>query len=275
MTAPPTGPPTVEKQPHWRDVLPELERRLGADRILIACDFDGTLSPTAATPEDAVILSGSRAALERLSRLPGVTVAVISSRDVGNVAEKVGLSDLIYGGDHGIEMQGPNLPPFKLSTEDVRWDLSTALALLRSFLDGIGGVLIEDKEAGISVHYGQVAPADFDAVAAAVTEAAALSPQIQLKHGKLVWELRPDLGWNKGSAVIRLMAKFKIGAGAVFFLGDDESDDDVFHVLPRGVTFAVGERAAPEAAFRCRSPEDVAALLTWMADCRESLPAVD
>jgi len=261
-------------QPHWRDVLPDLERRLGADRILISSDFDGTLSHIAPTPEDAVILPEIRVALDRLSRLPGVIVAVISGRALANVEEKVGLPGITYGGNHGLEMQGPNMPPLKLFTEDVREDLDTAIAFLRSSLDHIPGVLIEDKGSSASVHYRQVAPLYFDAVAAAVSDAAALSSQIQLRHGKMVWELRPDLGWNKGSAVIRLMARFKIRAAAAFFLGDDETDNDVFHVLPLGATFVVGDHTTREASFRCYSPEDAAGLLMWIADQRERLPAV-
>jgi trehalose-phosphatase len=85
----------------------------------------------------------------------------------------------------------------------------------------------------------------------------------------MVWELRPDLGWNKGSAVIRLMAHFKIGPAATFFLGDDETDDDVFKVLPSGGTFVVGDRPSEDASFRCRNPSDAADLLTWLADTRE------
>jgi trehalose 6-phosphate phosphatase len=265
--------PPARDQPHWRNVLPDLERRLVADRILVASDFDGTLSPIAATPEAAVILPEARAALSRLSRLPGVTVAVISGRALANVEEKVGLPDMVYAGNHGLEMQGPNMPPLTFFTADVREELEAAIAALRSSLDGIEGVLIEDKGSSASVHYRQVDPVHFDTIAAAVSDAAASSPQIQLRHGKMVWELRPGLGWNKGSAVIRLMARFKIRAAATFFMGDDETDNDVFHVLPMGATFIVGERSAREASFRCFSPQDVAELLSWMANCREKLTA--
>jgi len=267
------APSDTDQKPHWREVLPDLERRIGADRILVASDFDGTLAPLAPTPDAAVILPAAREALSRLSDMPGVTVAVISSRALEDVAGKVGSERLTYGGNHGLEMKGPEIPPLKIRTDEVRWDLATALTMLRSLLQDVEGAIVEDKKSGISVHYRQVNPAQFETVAAAVTEAAALSNDIQLKHGKMVWELRPDLGWNKGSAIIRLMARIKIGAGAVFFLGDDETDDDVFHVLPRAATFAVGDREAPEAAFRCHSPDDVAELLMWMADLRESLPA--
>jgi trehalose-phosphatase len=205
--------------------------------------------------------------------MPGVTVAVVSGRALDDIAEKVSLPQAIVAGNHGLEMRGPDLPHVRVPTDDVRWEMNTAATLLHSLLEGVPGALVEDKKSSLSVHYRQVDPTRYEDVAAAVTEAAALSPQLQLRHGKMVWDLRPDLGWNKGSAVIRLMARFKIGAGAVFFLGDDASDDDVFHVLPRSATFVVGERQAPDAAYRCHSPADVAELLTWCADYRAGLPA--
>lgn len=262
-------PPPSPNQPHWRDVLSDLDRRVGADRILIASDFDGTLSHIAPTPEDAVIVPAARVALDRLSCLPGVTVAVISGRELTNVEEKAGLPALVYAGNHGLQMEGPHMPPLTIFTEDVRKDLDAALAMLHRSLDPIAGVIIEDKGSSVSVHYRQVAPPDFEIVAAVVPAAAGLSHQIQLRHGKMVWELRPDLGWNKGSAVIRLMARFRIRSAATFFLGDDETDDDVFRILPLGATFAVGERRTKDAAYRCHSPDDAAGLLTWLADRRE------
>jgi trehalose-phosphatase len=252
-------------------VLPDLERRLGAGRILVASDFDGTLSPIAPAPEAAVILPEAHAALSRLCRLPGVTVAVVSGRALSNVAEKVGLPDVVYAGNHGMEMQGPSLPMLTFCTAEIREDLEAAIAALRSSLEGIDGVLIEDKGSSASVHYRQVDPVHFDRIAAAVSDAAAPAPQIQLRHGKMVWELRPGPGWNKGSAVVHLMSRFRIGDAAVFFAGDDETDNDVFAILPRGATFVVGDLESRDAAFRCHSPEDVAGLLTWIAKKREAL----
>ncbi|HWB04466.1 MAG TPA: trehalose-phosphatase [Verrucomicrobiales bacterium] len=266
-----TSTASVLHQPHWRDVLPDLERRLGADRILIATDFDGTISPIAPAPEDAVILTAARDALERLSKLAGVTAAVISGRALTDIEEKVNLPSLIYAGNHGLEMQGPSMPPLTLFMEDVRKELDGALSLLHASLDSVPGVIIEDKGSSASVHYRMVEPANFDIVAAAVTIAVNEAPQIQLRHGKMVWELRPDVAWNKGSAVVRLMARFKLRSTAVFFLGDDETDDDVFRVLPQGATFIVGDRPNGLASFRCHGPEDAAELLAWMAECRANL----
>ena len=84
----------------------------------------------------------------------------------------------------------------------------------------------------------------------------------------MVWEFRPGPGWNKGSAVTHSMAHFNVLPEAAFFLGDDETDDDVFNILGPSGTFIVGERQSPTAAWRCRDPEDVAELLTWIADFR-------
>jgi trehalose-phosphatase len=258
-------------QPSWQHVRPGLERRLHADRILIACDFDGTLSSIAPTPEEASMVPGARLALDRLSRLPGVTVAIISGRELANVEQKVNLPALVYAGNHGLQMEGPHMPPLSIFTEDSREDLEAAVAALHDSLADVAGIIIEDKGSSLSVHYRKVAPSEFEAVEAAVAAAASLSNQIQIRHGKMVWELRPDLGWNKGSAVIRLMARFKVRSAATFFLGDDETDEDVFQILPLGSTFIVGDRQSKDAAFRCLNPDDAAALLIWMADTRENL----
>jgi trehalose 6-phosphate phosphatase len=262
-----SSPPSI--QSHWRDVLPNLQRRLGAEQILVASDFDGTISAIAPSPDEAVVMPAARAALDRLSQLPGVTVAVVSGRSLSGVKQKVDLPALVYAGNHGVEMEGPHVPPLTIFTEDARRDLEAALASLHDALDWVAGVLIEDKGSSLSVHYRQAAPADLDFVAAAVTAAGSLSPRIQIRRGKMVQELRPDLGWNKGSAVMHLMTCFKIHPAAAFFLGDDETDDDVFRVLPLGGTFIIGERPSRDAAFRCRDPDDAAELLTWMADQRE------
>jgi len=256
------------KQPHWREVLPDLSRRLVADRILVASDFDGTLSRIAATPEEAVPVAGACEVLHRLSELPGVTVAVISGRALADIQQKTGLSEIIHAGNHGLEMQGPGMPPLTLFTPDVREEMEAALAYLKSTLGGVSGVLIEDKGASLSVHYRQVAPVLFDAVAAAAAEAMAKGSQLQLRHGKMVWELRPNVAWNKGSAVVRLLARFKIASTAAFFAGDDETDQDVYGVLPRGATFAVGGDGGKGASFCCHSPEDVVSLLEWLAEER-------
>ena len=176
--------PAALDQPHWSGVRSEIERRLRAGRILIASDFDGTLSFIAPTPEAAVVLPAAREALDRLSRLPGVTVAVVSGRALNGVKQKLGLPALFYAGNHGLQIEGPDMPSLTMITEEVRKDLKAALTLLHDCLDSVAGVIIEDKGASLSVHYRQAAPPEYDTVASAVTAAPAFQSKSNCGTGR-------------------------------------------------------------------------------------------
>ncbi|MDA8305349.1 MAG: hypothetical protein M0Z81_00730 [Deltaproteobacteria bacterium] len=54
-------------------------------------------------------------------------------------------------------------------------------------------------------------------------------------------------GWNKGSAVLRLLARSD--ADLPVYIGDDTTDEDVFSVLAgRGIGIRVGRPEAPPTA---------------------------
>src|SRR5580698_9677233 len=72
----------------WRDaglVRAELQR---ADLILLALDYDGTLSPIAAFPEDAGMAPETVAVLRDLAASDRFSVAIISGRSVSDLRRK-------------------------------------------------------------------------------------------------------------------------------------------------------------------------------------------
>ncbi|HSP56965.1 MAG TPA: trehalose-phosphatase, partial [Halomonas sp.] len=91
------------------DALGDFERlveRLGHRRPAIFLDYDGTLTPIVDRPELAVLDGAMRATLQRLAQR--CTVAIVSGRDRANVAEMVGLDNLVYAGSHGFDITGPD-----------------------------------------------------------------------------------------------------------------------------------------------------------------------
>ena len=91
---------------HW----PELEARIRvANHVLLACDFDGTLSPIVPRPEDAYILPDCAAALKELSELTKYDVAIVSGRALADVKARAGLQNALYSGNHGMEIEAPGL----------------------------------------------------------------------------------------------------------------------------------------------------------------------
>jgi len=59
---------------------------------------------------------------------------------------------------------------------------------------------------------------------------------MRITRGKKVFEIRPNVPWNKGKALLFLLEKLGITreSGAMtLYIGDDITDEDAFKVLSR------------------------------------------
>ena len=125
-------------------------------RLVVFLDYDGTLTPIVAHPEDAVISEGMRNCVRALSRK--TTVAVVSGRDLRGVRSLVGIDELLYAGSHGFEIAGPagwradyeHGTSFLPLLDHVQRELETALAAIR-------GSQVERKKFSVAAHYRNVA----------------------------------------------------------------------------------------------------------------------
>jgi len=264
---------------HW----PEIAGRLAGRRPALFLDYDGTLSPIVQRPELALLAPAVRAVLRRLAaRMP---VAILSGRLREDAAALVGLPQLHYAGSHGFDVAGPppapGEPPLRVEFGDgVPAAMQRAAERLRRDLAGIDGVLIEDKRFAVAVHYRLVADRDLPRIEAAVDRAAGDlggaggpgegGPRLRKTGGKKVWELRPDVDWHKGRALLWLLDRLGLdGPDALpIFLGDDVTDEDAFAAAADrgGIGILVAEEPRPTAAaYRLRDPGEVEELLTRLA----------
>ena len=225
--------------------------------LLVASDYDGVLAPLRDDPSAAVFEAGAADALVRLSRVEGVTVALVSGRGVADLRATSGLSgDFRWVGSHGAEFDGP----LTAELADRRDRLAERLEPLVARVDG---AWLETKPASVAVH---VRPVEDRAAAARLLEEAqqAADSSLTLKPGKDVLEIAVTDA-NKGAALRRLADE--LGVAGSLYLGDDVTDEDGFRVLdgPGDVTVKVGE--GPTVA-RHRVPDTVAAvaLLNRLAD---------
>ncbi|GGX63561.1 trehalose-phosphatase [Streptomyces minutiscleroticus] len=221
--------------PDGRDGLAAVLERPA--RAVLAFDFDGTLAPIVADPEQARAHPDAVPALAALA--PRVaSVAVVTGRPAGvavrngGFAGVPGLEHLTVLGHYGAE----------------RWDAVTGTvnapaphpgvaavrAELPGFLDGIGawrGTWIEEKGRAVAVHTRRAEDpqAAFEALRAPLTELAARHGLI-VEPGRLVLELRPP-GMDKGVALTEYVRE--IGAGAVLYSGDDLGDLPAFAAVEK------------------------------------------
>lgn len=233
--------------------------------LLVACDYDGTLAPIVPNPEDAKPVRESIAALRVLASLPNTHVAVVSGRALADLAELSGLPDTVHlVGSHGSEFEPGFIRSLDAQNTALREKLEDELGAIAKQLPG---ATIETKPASVAFHYRN---ADADAARPAVERienGAARWDGVFVKRGKMVLELAV-VGANKGDALDTL--RQRLAAHAVFFLGDDVTDEDAFERLRGpdvGVKVGDGETAA---SCRVSDTMDVAHILAELSEQRSN-----
>lgn len=256
--------------PDWNDQRDALrEWLLSHPRILIGCDFDGTLTTIVSHADDARMPVHTRTTLERLVSLPGVACALISGRSLTCLQERVALAGALYAGNHGLEMASfDGKTVFAPGAEALAPSVHQVVILLTEQLAHIPGVWVEDKLLSASVHY-RMAAEDRRAEIEALVRAAVQDMEgLHIRPAKRIWEIRPTIPADKGTALRWFMEQCHAPSSATAFMGDDVSDLDAFRELPDGWTFMVGNDLPSTARVHLNTPDDTTALLEWMTEVR-------
>ena len=237
------------------------------DRITVFLDYDGTLTPIVSHPEDARLPESMRQTLRSLAaRVP---VAILSGRDLDDVRGRVLVDGIVYAGSHGFDIAGAGGLRRELGAAYLRV-LDTAEAELREALDEIPGAQLERKHFSVAAHYRNVNESDGFKVALAMDAVAARHGELRRMDGKKVYELLPDIDWNKGKAVLWLLETLGLeGRNALpIYIGDDRTDEDAFRALEkRGVAILVSEHPQETAAsYWLKNPDEVECFLQKISD---------
>jgi trehalose-phosphatase len=206
---------------------PELRRAIvriaRTPRLLVACDYDGTLAPIVEDPEQARPRPESVGALRALAALHETTAAVISGRALRDLATLSRLpSEVHLVGSHGSEFD----VGFVHALDDQAKTLHRGLqGALEQLIVGHPGVQLEVKPASVAVHVRRTAPEHAEVVLAAVRSGPATWTGVQVTEGKAVIELAV-IQTDKGHALDVL--RHQAGATAAMFIGDDVTDEKAF-----------------------------------------------
>jgi trehalose-phosphatase len=250
------------------------ERIRGSAHLLVGLDYDGTLTPIVDEPAHALLPTSMRQAIWALTRRDDVAVAVISGRSQGDLQELVGIPGVIYAGNHGLEISGPGLSFIEPGARAASQDLHNLAQTLARKLHHIQGALVEDKGLTLSVHHRRVAAVDGEEVWRSVHEVVASQrDRFHVTLGDKVYEVRPLLRWNKGSALAWIKERLNKPDSLVIYIGDDKTDEDVFQALgEEAVTMRVGDSVPTAARFLVPDPATVQQFLHWVNELREKEP---
>lgn len=233
---------------------------------MLILDYDGTLTPIVASPRAAALAPSVRAALDRLARRERARLAILSGRGLADVRARVAIDNVIYGGCHGLEIEGAGLSFRHPSVHASR--IVAARRALAAGAAAIPGTEIEFKGLAVSLHYRHVAPSRLDGVRAVATRVLRRVPGLALIAGHAVFDFVPRVGWDKGKAarwITRHAARaLRPGRLAVLYAGDDTTDEAAFAALKgRALTVRVGGGQS-RADYRLSGVRQVHELLRWL-----------
>lgn len=237
--------------------------------LALFLDYDGTLTPIVDRPEDARLSEEMRETIRTIAQRTPVTL--VSGRERSEVARLVGLEDLGTVGSHGFDLRGPagSALRHEVATDSLPV-LDLAEKILQARFEDTEGVLVERKRFGVAVHYRMAAPANATEVCTVVTALGEKTEGLRVCDGKMVIELRPDVDWDKGKAVLYLLEKLGWERRHPIHIGDDTTDETVFRALAkRGIGIYVGGAAGEDretsAGFRLKDPDEVGLFLKRIA----------
>jgi trehalose 6-phosphate phosphatase len=249
--------------PFSASLVSAIERLAFEPRLVVASDFDGTLSPIAAQPDGARPQPGAIDALERLAALPSTSVAVVSGRALGDLDEIAPMPAHIERiGSHGLENSaGGN---YGLDAR-AHLRLNRLIGELEALTEATPGARVEVKPFSVAFHYRNADAARAERALSWIDDVVNRRDGVWRKPGHKVVELMV-LPASKSWAIDLL--RERNSKAAVFYAGDDVTDEDVFSDLRDGdVGCKVGE--GPTAAeFRVGDPGEVVALLVALAERR-------
>lgn len=216
-------------------------------RVGLVLNLDGTLSSLEKTPFQVSVSPGCRQALDRLQQSKQfVLIAVISGRTTHQTRGIVGIDNLLYLGNYGMEVLEAG--------QDLAYPIKAARPyglLIKSVLETIKYELLNDHNVGFeqpddpnwqqklifenkditaAIHYTQCQNSELvRSLILGLSEhiTAKVGLRVRENHGLI--EIYPPIEINKGTSLRGLIETYKLAS--IIYVGNDLTDVDAFYTL--------------------------------------------
>lgn len=250
--------------------LSEIEKRLSQiPNHLLILDFDGTISSISKNPTEAVLDKAIKKELKKYIKF--FPLAIVSGRSLNDIKNKVGLKQIIYAGNHGLEWEmekNKNQIHISLKTKNL---FRLIRKKFKKIQNKYPGVWLQDKKLSISIHYRQlnskligVFKKDLNLFFKTFNN----NNLIEVFNNKKIVEIRPNIKWNKGKFCVFMIKYFekKLKTKLLpIYVGDDTTDEDAFVALKSGVTIRVGRNKYSQAKFYVKNINEVKNCLQFLS----------
>jgi trehalose 6-phosphate phosphatase len=180
----------------------------------------------------------------------------------------VGITSIIYAGNHGLEIECPNISfinPEAVKAVSMLHSLGQAISLA---LADIEGAWIEDKKLTLSLHYRLVDEAQcnrLNKIFNEITREHIAYDRIKITSNKKTYDIKPAVNWDKGKAIEYIVKElFPNDQPFLLAIGDDKTDYDAFRVVntAKGISVFVGDaNIKSPACYFLQSPDEVHKML--------------
>ena len=215
------------------DALEMVRPALGG-RLLLASDFDGTISRLTMDMWRSAVVPAAQRALRSLAAAEDTHVAFISGRAVADMAGRIGVGGATYHGDHGAQRawaaRGFRPDRLRIEHEPVDPQVQAMADRLKAEVPSMvdaDWLALEDKGSSLTFHFRRAS--DIDAARAqvrAAVDAVDREGLLDQPGGVRMWEVRPPGATTKRQALEGLLEEHH--PDLVVMLGDDRNDTAAF-----------------------------------------------
>lgn len=206
-------------------------------RLLLASDFDGTISRLSLDMWRSATVPAAQRALRSLAAATDTHVAFISGRTVADLAGRVAVGGATYHGDHGAQwataVRGFRPRQLRAEHEPVDPAVQAMADRLKAEVPPMvdeDWLMLEDKGSALTFHFRR-AP-DVEAARArvrAAVDTVDAEGLLDQPGGIRMWEVRPRGATTKRRTVARLIERYR--PDVVVMLGDDGNDARAFEAI--------------------------------------------
>ncbi|NJD23101.1 MAG: trehalose-phosphatase [Melioribacter sp.] len=234
-------------------------------KIILLLDYDGTLVPIKKKPSLALLSASMHKLLKTLAAHSNFIVIVVTGRSFSDIKKLIGIKNIIYASNHGFQISGNRIKWIHPGVERNLSNIKKISFSLNDALKSFPATFVEDKKLTLSVHFRNEKNNFIPVVKKIVAKSIQPFQENIIKTtGKKVIEIRPNINWNKGKAVLKIltMLQHRKNKNSVICLGDDKTDEDAFRALKnKAITIHVGSKRNTQAHFYLYNSKQVKTFL--------------
>ncbi len=241
--------------------------------MLLVLDRDGTLTPITPDPAKAIIEHQVIELLSRISRLPGISIAVLSARSLKHLTGDFNASEILLAGNYGLEIKGPGGITFLHPTAAAyKQQITTFRQEIEKAVAPETATILDDHDFSLCLHFHLTTQPLQPSLHNLMHNLSSHFQPLLVKRLPTSYEIMPPVEWNKGTAISKIISLLKNKPESLLFAGDSEADEPGFKLVNNvgGISIRIGPLGPTTATFKLEQPCDLIIFLNLLANSRQN-----